>query len=456
MNSSADTIAALSTPRGRGAIAIIRLSGPEALRVAQTFWHGQKPAEHLDPRRLYGGWIAPNGRKLDSALITTSHAPRSYTGEDMVELHTHGSPAVIDEVMKACLSAGARLAEPGEFTKRALLNGKLDAAQAEAVADLVEAESSKLARLAADQLAGGLSRKMAALVDAIVSLAAAEAAHLDFSEEDISEQTYTTLLHKAEAAEAELTELISYSRNISVLRDGVSVALVGLPNAGKSTLLNKLLGFERSIVTDVAGTTRDTIEERVILGDIPFRITDTAGLNTNPDEIEAIGIERTHAAVAAADVVLVLVAPGSWTETKAYLEKADLAADLAAKHTLLVATKADVATDELPKPSWANEIVQISAKTSKGLDDLREALVRSADIQEVGGDVVLTTQRQLELVVSARDHIKQAIVLLQSGTPRDIVLVELESAAKQLTRITGADTNDAMISDMFSRFCIGK
>ncbi len=456
MNSPIDTIVALSTPRGRGAIAIMRLSGPDAFSIVQTLWHGKRPVEHLDPHRLYGGWITLSGRKLDSGLITTSHTPRSYTGEDMVELHTHGSPAVIDEVLNACLSTGARLAEPGEFTKRALLNGKLDAAQAEAVADLVEAESSKLARLAADQLAGGLSRKMATLVEDIVGLAAAEAAHLDFSEEDISEQTHETLLTKVQTVEAELTELINYSQNISVLRDGVSVALVGLPNAGKSTLLNKLLGFERSIVTDIAGTTRDTIEERIILGDIPFRLTDTAGLNTDPDEVEAIGIERTHRTVNSADVVLVLVAPSALVETQNYLEASGLMEDLNTKQTILVTTKSDEAQDVPPKPKWASQVMQVSAQTGDGMESLQKALIGLADVHDTPGDVALTTKRQLELATLAKGHITQAIILLGSGTPRDIVLVELESAAKQLTRITGADTNDAMIADMFSRFCIGK
>ncbi len=454
--SETKTIVALSTPRGKGAIAIIRLSGPQALGIAEQLWRGKQPLEHLEPHRLYGGWVVIKGKKLDQTLIATSHGPRSYTGEDMVELHTHGSPAVIDTVLNACLELGAQLAAPGEFTQRALLSGKLDAAQAEAVADLVEAESVQLARLAADQLAGGLSRTMSVLVEKIVTIAAGEAAYLDFSEEDIASENDDKLGLDIQGCISELEAMLAYSRNIPLLRNGIKVALVGLPNAGKSTLLNSLVGFERSIVTDIAGTTRDTIDERIMLGDVPVRLVDTAGLNADPDSVEAIGIERTHREARQSDIVLVLVAPGNLTITEEYIKNNKLEGIFKNKHTLLVHTKSDLGEVKDSTPKWARQVYTISAKTGQGMEEFKIAL---ADHVSVGGSeeaVALTTQRQVELARAAAKRLKEAQKLLAHQAPRDIILVELEAAAKELTRITGADTNDAMIADMFSRFCIGK
>lgn len=454
--SQTDTIVALSTPHGRGAIAIIRVSGPQALPIVQSFWRGSVPLEHLQPRKLASGWVMIDHKKLDSSLAVVSHGPRSYTGEDMVEVHTHGSPAVIQATLEAALKGGARLAEAGEFTRRALLNGKLDVAQAEAVADLVEAESTKLVHLAADQLAGGLSHTIIMLVEKIVSIAAREAAYLDFSEEDIASENSDALRSSIDECAGELERILKYSVNIPLLREGVRIALIGLPNAGKSTLLNAMVGFERSIVTDIAGTTRDTIDERIMIGDVPVRLIDTAGLNTSPDKVEAIGIERTHATARQTDMVLVLVAPGRLEVTEEYLKTHGLIEILKSKDTILVYTKSDLGDATHSLPDWANQTCSISATTGAGMEDLKSLL---ASRVSVGGNeevVALTTQRQIELARGAVVRLNQALKLLGSNAPRDIVLVELEAAAKELTRITGVDTNDAMLDDMFSRFCIGK
>ncbi len=451
-----ETIVALSTPHGRGAIAIIRLSGPQALPIVQSFWRGSKPLEHLEPRKLYGGWVVIGGARLDSCLVATSQAPRSYTGEDMVELQAHGSPAVIQATLAAALKAGARLAEPGEFTRRALLNGKLDVTQAEAVADLVEAESTKLVRLAADQLAGGLSHTIITLVEKIVSIAAQEAAYLDFSEEDIASENSEALRERITECTHELQKMLDYSVNIPLLRDGVRIALIGLPNAGKSTLLNTLVGFERSIVTDVAGTTRDTIDERIMLGDVPARITDTAGLNLRPDAVEAIGIERTHRTVGQTDIAMVLVAPGQLTATEEYLKTQKLVKLLRPENTICIFTKIDLGEPDHQRVDWAHQICSISATTGVGIEDLKAILAAQVNVANSEEATALTTQRQVELARASKNRLNQALKLLDDNAPRDVVLVELEAAAKELTRITGVDTNDAMLDDMFSRFCIGK
>lgn len=451
----ADTIVALSTPPGRGAIAIIRLSGPEALSTADQLWRGIRPVEHLEPRKLYNGWVIVAGKRLDKSVITTSQAPRSYTGEDMVEIHTHGSPAVVSSVIRVCIERGARLAEPGEFTKRALLNGKLDVAQAEAVADLVEAQSDQLVRLAADQLAGGLSTKMKELTGRIVTLSAAEAAYLDFSEEDIEDQPKDNLVSELNGISKSLQELLDQSHNVPVLREGLKVALVGLPNAGKSTLLNTLVGYERSIVTDVAGTTRDTIEEHAMIKGLPVRLIDTAGLNTDPDHVEAIGIQRTHDTVLSADLVLVLAAPNTLADTLDYMKQNSLLDAVQTKPTILVKTKADQ-NNSVQEAEWAHQSVVVSAVTGQGVGQLKQAIYSQADVCIPSEGAALTTQRQFDIVTQSLQHINTAIQALGSGVPRDVVLVELEAAAKALNKITGTDTNEAMLDDMFSHFCIGK
>ncbi len=451
-----DTIVALSTPHGKGAIAIIRLSGPQALSIVQSFWQGKKPLKDLEPRTLVGGWVVIDDHRLDSSLVATSHAPRSYTGEDMVEVHTHGAPAIIQAVLNTAHLAGARLAEPGEFTRRALLGNKLDVTQAEAVADLVEAESTKLVRLAADQLAGGLSNTILALVEKIVSIAAQEAAYLDFSEEDIASEDSGVLSQNIKECQSELQKMLDYAVNIPLLRDGVTIALIGLPNAGKSTLLNTLVGFERSIVTDIVGTTRDTIDERIMLGDVAVRLIDTAGLNTHPDAVEAIGIERTHRAVAQADIVMILISPGQLGVTEEYLNVQKLSGLLRPQKTICVFTKADLGPPDIQSVDWAHQSCSISATTGAGIAELKSLLTQYVPVESSDQTAVLTTQRQVELVRGAKHRLDQALTLVEDNEPRDIVLVELEAAAKELTRISGTDSNDAMLDDMFSRFCIGK
>lgn len=437
------TIFALATPPGRGAIAIIRVSGPKAL---EAYHELTKLKSTPAPNQLKPAWIYDDKDKLDQSMLAFFKAPNSFTGEDMLEIHCHGSKIVQDVIMRILNSVGIEPAKPGEFSERAYYNGKIDVAQAEAIMELVASENTQLAKLATRQLAGEFSTKIADIRSGLTSLSSAIAADLDFSEEDTPSVDNQTIKAGIKSALTKLNLLKANSEILPKLREGVHVALVGLPNAGKSTLLNYLLGFERSIVTEIAGTTRDTISEVVEIDGVTYHFTDTAGLNTNPDRVEKIGIQKTIDALKSADIVVLLIEPGKEDETKAFIKSQGLEKFIKSKSTITVYTKSDIHNSEAG--------LAISAKDGSGIDKLIEAIKKHSDVNVAGSLQILTT-RQLNLLA----RVEQSLVNIQDNIEKltsDIIGTELQSAINDLNELTGDQATKQIIDSIFRNFCIGK
>jgi tRNA modification GTPase len=432
-----DTIAALATPAGRGAIAVIRISGPSVPAIASSVL-GRLPA----PRRAtLAAFRDRSGEAQDEGIALYFPAPNSYTGEPVLELHGHGGAVVAQAVLHACLEAGARLAEPGEFTRRAFLEGRLDLAQAEAVADLIDASSREAARSALRSLEGEFSAAIAALGSRLVELRALTEAMLDFPEEEIEAVQRGDAAARLAVLRAELADVLAKSRQGSLLRSGVHVVLAGRPNVGKSSLLNRLAGQERAIVTPLAGTTRDALREPVQIDGVPLVLVDTAGLRAAHDMVEQLGIERTRQELAQADLVLVVHEAGV-EETP----PADLPAD---------APRIDLynKVDLVPRFRPPGNALAVSAKTGEGLDGLRKAILAAVGWRDTGESVFLARERHLRSLERARIHLEHA----GRELPRwELFAEELRLAQVALGEITGQFAADDLLGEIFSRFCIGK
>ena len=432
-----DTIAAIATPAGRGAIGIVRVSGAHAPQIARRLL-GRVPQPRV--ATLVAARDA-RGELLDEGLALYFPAPHSYTGESGFEFHGHGGPTVLQSVLSACVDAGARLAEPGEFTRRAFLNDKLDLAQAEGVADLIDAASREAARSALRSLQGEFSAAVDALVAQLVELRALTEAMLDFPDEEVE------TLHRDDAAarlarvRAALEEVLVKSRQGSLLRSGIHVVLAGRPNVGKSSLLNRLAGEERAIVTPIAGTTRDALRESIQIEGVPLVIIDTAGLRPSSDPVERLGIERTQRELERADIVIVIFEAG---EAHAPLDAVPAGTTL-----IEVYNKIDLAPGFVPDGG----ALAVSAKTGAGIDALKRAILQAAGWSATGETVFLARERHLRALQRAAAHLEAASREQQRW---ELFAEELRLAQTALAGITGEVTSDDLLAEIFGRFCIGK
>jgi tRNA modification GTPase len=458
----ADTIVALATPTGRSGIGIVRLSGPRSLSIIQELIGDEE--FRPEPRSAHLKKLSdPNSNEaIDDAIVTYFQAPHSFTGEDVVEISCHGSPIVLRQVIDVCLRSGTRLAEAGEFSLRALANGQLDLTEAEAIRDLIDAQTVASARQAIRQLRGEFSHELQPHKDELLNVIVVLESALEFVEDDLPDVQSKNITEKLESISASIEKVAATFKAGRLIREGLKVAIVGRPNVGKSSLFNALLGSDRAIVTDIAGTTRDQLHERLTISDIPISLIDTAGLRETSDTVETIGVERARRAMADADVVVMML-DASEHETE---EDSDLLNEIGEMNHLIafnkidkladgeIATRIGKLSDEIRNGS---PIVSISAKTGAGLEDLRRSIVQpfKSDESATAGFLV-SDARHHDLLIRAAAEMRQSLNLLESKTSEEIVLIGLHNALRYLGEITGETTTEDMLTRIFSTFCIGK
>ncbi|MCR5423284.1 MAG: tRNA uridine-5-carboxymethylaminomethyl(34) synthesis GTPase MnmE [Bacteroidales bacterium] len=446
-----DTIVAVSTPQGTGGIAVIRISGPDALQLTRQYVDNVSD----EPNKAVFGVFCDGTQMLDEVVATTFRAPHSYTGEDVVEISCHGSRYIQQALLELLIKGGGRYAAPGEFTQRAFLNGKLDLSQAEAVADLIESQSESAHRLAINQLRGGFSRKLKEIRDKFVELTSLMELELDFSDEDVEFADRTALRNIVDYLDSEVGMLVESFRKGNAIKNGVPVAIIGRPNVGKSTLLNVLLNEDRAIVSDKAGTTRDTVEDTVNIGGVMFRFIDTAGIRDSDDEVETAGIARSYKAAQMAQVVLYLVDAAQDEEaTAAELSTLRSHVSLEGKTFILVRNKVDL--NPAPVASGDVPMLDISAKQGIHIEQLSRMLVDSLGLLPDADTTLLTNVRHYEAmthIIEALSHVREG---LENHVPADLVVVDIRDALYHLGQITGQVTSDEVLGSIFGRFCIGK
>ena len=450
-----EPIAAIATGAQVAAIGIVRLSGEGVIELAQQLFtpaHGPALSRQEDRKLCYGSLRRRDGSLLDLCLATVSRGPNSYTGEDTVELQCHGSPLLLRTLLEELFALGARQAGPGEFTKRAFLNGRLGLSEAEAVADLIDSESDEALRNAAGQLSGAIHRRAGAIYDALADIGAHYHAVLDYPDEDIEDFQLRRYRRSMEEALEDLRRLLASFRRGRLLNAGIPTAIVGRPNAGKSSLLNALLGYERAIVTDVPGTTRDTIEERLRLGGLCLRLIDTAGIRDTADTVERLGVQRSRAALEQAELVLAVV-DGSRDYTRE--DAAILRAAEEAKRGLVVLSKRDLGA--VPEKIHTSlPVIPVSSVTGEGLEELERAIAALFPLPEAPAGEILTNARQAEAVGRAAEALEAALEALDQGLTPDLVLTETEGAMAALGELTGSSVREDVTNRIFQRFCVGK
>ncbi|WP_456397349.1 tRNA uridine-5-carboxymethylaminomethyl(34) synthesis GTPase MnmE [Desulfurobacterium sp.] len=455
-----DTIAAISTPIGKGAIGIVRISGKEALSILKKIFRtksGKKKEAFEDRKMHYGIAVDDKGETIDEVLVVYMEAPKTFTGEDVVEIHSHGGIYVVRKILRAVLSFGARLADPGEFTKRAFIHGKIDLVQAEAINEIINASSELSLKVAVNHLKGALSRKIEEIMDRLFHLKALIEAAVDFPEEDIEIIESAKVKEEIKWAIDEIKTLLKTYDDGKILREGIKIAIVGKPNVGKSSLLNALLKEERAIVTEIPGTTRDVIEESITLKGIPVRLIDTAGIREAEDKVEKIGISRSLEKLKEADIVLFLI-DGAQGFTEEDENIYSIVKDN--PNTIIVINKGDLPL-KVSCERFEKECVVISAKTGKGIDRLTETIMEKLLLQPETilkeSDTIITSERHKELLSKALKSLEKLLESLEKGFESpEFLSIDLDSAIDAIGEITGKRTVEDMLDIIFSTFCIGK
>ena len=451
----ADTIAAIATGTQVSAIGIIRLSGDETFQVIDRLffpYSGKKMSESADRRLIFGELRDREGELLDVCLCTISHAPHSYTGENTAELQCHGSPTVLRAALDELFALGARQAAPGEFTKRAFLNGRMELCAAEAVADIIDAETVECAKNAAGQLSGAISRKVDGIYSALTDISSHYHAVLDYPDEDIEDFQLESYEGSLTSALTELERLLESHERGKLMTGGIPAAIAGRPNAGKSSLLNALLGYDRAIVTAIPGTTRDTIEEKLRIGRLTLRLIDTAGIRDTDDEVERLGVERSRAAMSKAELVIAVV-DGSGEITDE--DRKVIAQAEAAPKGIVVLSKRDIAEPDA-EITTALPVVSLSSVTGDGMDELERVIAEQFPLPEVPAGEILTNVRQADAVKRAIEYMRSALDAMRAGMTPDIVLTEMEGAMSALGELSGRTVREDVTNRIFQRFCVGK
>ncbi len=449
MNST--TICAISTAPGTGGIAVARISGPEAIAIADKVWQGKPLANAATHTAHLGTIIDPaDGSALDTGVATVFRGPRSFTGEDVVELSVHGSPWIQRELINLLIRQGARLAEPGEFSRRAFASGRMDLAEVEAVADMIAASSRAAHRIAMSHMRGDFSRRLSSLRDSLIELCALLELELDFSEEDVEFADRSRLIALAKDIHTTVDTMARSFSTGNAIKNGIQVAIVGATNAGKSTLLNRLLGDDKAIVSPIHGTTRDTIEDTVEIGGRLYRFIDTAGLRHTTDPIETIGINRSVAAIGRANLIIWVIDPTAAPDTKTPRHFPD------GVPVIAVVNKADLSRSEVPDFSQATATVRLSALTDTSLAPLTDTIVRLTETDTTPADMMVTNARHYQALTDAAASTARAISALADNIPADFVAQDLRETIHHLSTITGSITTPDLLSHIFSHFCIGK
>jgi tRNA modification GTPase len=448
-----DTIVALATAQGVSAIAVIRLSGKNAIGITQRVFRGKR-LENQASHTVHFGMIWDNDTPIDEAVVSIFRGPRSFTREDAVEISCHGSPVIAGKIIKVLLRKGARLAEPGEFTKRAFLNGRFDLAQAEAVADLINAETDNARLAALNQMRGGFSKEINHLREALIHFASLIELELDFGEEDVEFASRDELKKLINNIQKYTGSLIQSFDQGNVIKNGVPTVIAGKPNAGKSTLLNILLNEDRAIVSDIPGTTRDVIEDEIIMGGINFRLIDTAGLRETVDVIESMGVARTRERMKKASLIIYLFDLTNTSLAEIEKEEAELV-QLGIPY-LKVGNKMDKAIPELMKSLTSRDFIFISAANKTNLDVLKDRILQPFQINVTPGDVLVTNLRHYESLVQTHESLNRVLRGMDEGATGDLLALDIRQALHHLGEITGKVTTEDLLENIFSKFCIGK